>query len=156
MTGAITELPLLVAGAACYLASTIVALHEAGSRRAHAGLVLTLLGGGVVFFALAIAERWLRLGHGPFLSLFEILLSNLFSLGAIYTVAYWRLPVVRSGAAAALPVLLVLCAWILAVPRDAVHPGPEAAVRSKSGRTHQGAFEDFLKCILCVDFRESA
>ena len=69
-------------------------------------------------FAIAIAQRWLAVGHGPFLNMFEILLSNLFSLGLIYALVFWRVPAVRPGGLVVLPVLLILSAWLLLVPSN--------------------------------------
>jgi ABC-type transport system involved in cytochrome c biogenesis permease subunit len=66
-----------------------------------------------------IAMRWLRLGHGPFLNMFEILASSLVSLGLAWRIASWRLPAVRDSAPVALTVLAVMAAWLLTVhPAD--------------------------------------
>ena len=54
--------------------------------------VLGALARASCFVALAIAQRWVRLGHGPFFNMFEILASNLFSLGLVYVIAYWQAP----------------------------------------------------------------
>jgi ABC-type transport system involved in cytochrome c biogenesis permease subunit len=85
-----------------------------------AGGVLAALVLGALLLAFAIAERWMHIGHGPFLTLYEILLSNLFSLGAVYALAFWRVPLARPGAAVALPVLMLLGIWSLNVSRDPV------------------------------------
>jgi ABC-type transport system involved in cytochrome c biogenesis permease subunit len=73
--------------------------------------VIVPLSIGVLLFAAAIAHRWIRVGHGPFLTLFEVLLSNLFSLGLLYALAYWKIPQVRPGAVVALPLLLLFGIW---------------------------------------------
>jgi ABC-type transport system involved in cytochrome c biogenesis permease subunit len=65
--------------------------------------------------AAGIAMRWLRLGHGPFLNMFEILASSLLSLGLAWRIASWRLPVVRGSAPVALTLLAVMAAWLLTV-----------------------------------------
>lgn len=75
-------------------------------------------------FGFAIAERWMRIGHGPFTTMFEILLSNLFSLGLIYGITYWRVPRSRPGAIVALPVLLLIGIWALVSPSEASHLPP--------------------------------
>lgn len=111
-----SETTWLWAGLAGYAGSAAAAWHGVWSRRSHEPYVLHLLGAGVVFFALAIAQRWLQVGYGPFLTLYEVLLSNLFSLGLIYWFAYWRWPIGRSSALAALPILVVLGLWSLSVP----------------------------------------
>lgn len=67
-----------------------------GGRRLSSKLIVF----AVVIFGVAIGIRWVRLGHGPFITLFEILLSNVFSLGLIISLVYWR----RSELRTTLPV----------------------------------------------------
>ena len=43
----------------------------------------------------AVAGRWLREAQGPFLTLYDVLLSNLFSLTLVYLVAAWLVPALR-------------------------------------------------------------
>jgi len=83
-------------------------------RRQHL-LVVALTAGAALLFALAIGLRWQRIGHGPFLSLFEILLSNLFSLSAMYAIAYRLSPGIRAGATVGLGFVLLLGVWALTV-----------------------------------------
>ena len=86
--------------------------------------MLIPLAAGAALLGAAVAERWLRLGHGPFLSLYELLLSNLLTLGLLYALAYWRVPQVRPGAVVVMPVLLVLSLWALSLPPDATRLPP--------------------------------
>lgn len=92
-------------------------------------LLLALLSGACLCLAGAIAARWLRLGHGPFFNLHEILLSNLFSLGLIHALLLWRRPALAASAKLVLPMLLVMAAWLLATPaRDShFHPTYDTA-----------------------------
>ncbi|MBW2724182.1 MAG: cytochrome c biogenesis protein CcsA [Deltaproteobacteria bacterium] len=115
---------ILWCGVACCAGATAVALRNRRESSLHAPLLLAWLAGGTACFGFAIAERWLRLGYGPFTTLFEILLSNLFSLGAVYSVAYWRVPAVRPGAIVALPILLILGIWALIAPAHGSHLPP--------------------------------
>jgi ABC-type transport system involved in cytochrome c biogenesis permease subunit len=62
-----------------------------------------------------IALRWMRLGHGPFLNMFEILASSLVSLGLAWRIASWRLPAARQSAPVALSVLAVMGTWLVTV-----------------------------------------
>lgn len=64
---------LLAYAAACAIVVTQFALKSVTGERAVTGL----LSGGLVLQACYFALRWIRLGHGPFSSLFEILASNL-------------------------------------------------------------------------------
>ncbi|MEW6312913.1 MAG: cytochrome c biogenesis protein CcsA [Pseudomonadota bacterium] len=117
------ELPWIWLGVAAYAAATLLAVFGAARGQRRERTVAALLLVGVTLFAVAIGVRWERVGHGPFISMFEILASNLFSLGLVFGVAYWRLPVVRPSAVVVLPVLLLLGAWIVAVkPVDSFLP----------------------------------
>lgn len=73
--------------------------------------------------ALGIALRWARIGHGPFLNMFEILASSLLSLGVLWRAAALRFPVVRDSAPPVLSLLALLGLWLLAVePLDSHLP----------------------------------
>ncbi len=115
---------LLWGAVACYLAAAATQLRGALTGRERVGPVLALLSTSVLVLAGVIAERWLRLGYGPFLTLYEVILSNLFSLGLIYTFVYWRVPTARPGALVAIPMLLGLGAWALTVPTEGSHLPP--------------------------------
>lgn len=128
-----TELPWLYTGLAAYALATMLAFAGllrvrggavgAALTRTHEPAVLTLIVAGVVLLTICLAERWIRLGHGPFVNLFELLISQLFSLGLVYAVAYWRLPVIRPTAVVVLPTLWVLGAWVLFLePVDTPYP----------------------------------
>ena len=84
--------------------------------------------GGLLDLALAclvagIAWRWWRIGHGPFIGLYEVLASNLLSLGALWLLARHRWPVLRPSAPVVLAVLGLLAAWMLqAEPLDTHQP----------------------------------
>ena len=109
----------LWAGVLGYTASAVAAWAGVTLRRNDDRIILIALSAGVLMFAVAIAQRWLQVGHGPFLNMFEILLSNLFSLGLISALVFWLVPLVRPGALVVLPVLLILSAWLLVVPSHA-------------------------------------
>ena len=109
------ELIWIWAGVAVYAVATPLALTGKASSPLREKLLLGLLGLSLVLFALAIEIRWMRIGHGPFINLFEILSSSLFSLGLIYTLAFWRLPLLRPSAVVTLPIMLILGLWLLVV-----------------------------------------
>ena len=106
-----SEMPWLVGGMAGYSAATWAMWHGVLQGRVRDRLVLLALAGAVTLLAVAIAVRWVYTGYGPFLTLFEILLSNLFSLGLVYLVIYWRVPRARPGALVVLPILLLIGIW---------------------------------------------
>jgi len=73
--------------------------------------------------AFGIALRWARIGHGPFLNMFEILASSVLSLGIAWRLASWKLPVLRAIAPVVLTILAVMSLWLLTVrPLDSVLP----------------------------------
>ncbi|HJY77378.1 MAG TPA: cytochrome c biogenesis protein CcsA [Burkholderiales bacterium] len=112
------EAPLLWSALIAYVvagSTAIVAL--ALERRAERG-ILALLGLGLALHGAALAARWASVGHGPFITLFEILSSNVWSLTLVFTLAYWRVPAVRPAAAFVMPVLFILMGWLLVA-----HPG---------------------------------
>lgn len=104
---------LLWGGLAGYGAGAVVAVRGAWNGQRVDHLVLMSLVVGVSMLTIVIVERWLSIGHGPFLTMFEILLSNLFSLGLIYALLYWRVSLVRAGAVVVMPVLLLMSAWLI-------------------------------------------
>ncbi len=118
------EVLWLWAGFGCYLMGAIAAVRSVSAQQRAGDATSTWLAGGLVAIAVAIAARWLRLGHGPFLSMFEILLSNLFSLGAVFAVVSWRAPRLRPSAVVVLPLLLLLALWALTVKPTPTHLPP--------------------------------
>ena len=101
----------------------IAAATPCTAQRALDRGVLGLFAAALGLLAVGIAVRWTRLGHGPFLSLFEILVSSLVTLGVGYALAWWRLPSIRRSAAIVLPLLAVMAVWLLvASPADTHFP----------------------------------
>jgi ABC-type transport system involved in cytochrome c biogenesis permease subunit len=80
-----------------------------------------LVDAALALLAIGIAMRWSRIGHGPFLSMFEILASSLLTLGLAWRAASWRLPVLRESAPVALALLAVMAAWLLTVDAADTH-----------------------------------
>ncbi len=81
----------------------------------------SLLALAITLVAAAITVRWLRLGHGPFFNMFEILMSSVFSLGTIYSIAFWRMRAIRPTAPIVLALLLVMSLWLVMVPPADTH-----------------------------------
>lgn len=106
---------------ASFLAAMLLAFWPA-ARGLPVGDVLAVavplwLAVGTVAITLAITLRWLRLEQGPFLSLHEILISNVFSLGLIVLLVYLRVPSIRPAVILCLPVIVLLSVWSLMTPR---------------------------------------
>ena len=124
----------LYAGAALFVLSAVLAWRRlarpaalggvgggASGPRSRLLIDLSLVDLALLALAIGIALRWLRLGHGPFLSLFEILASSLFSLGLVWRLASLRLPVLRDSAAVVLSMLSVIGAWLLVADASDTH-----------------------------------
>lgn len=110
-----SELPWVFGGLAGYCTGAMAAWHGIWRDRSVDRIVFTALLVAVVLLATAITLRWMRAGYGPFLTLYEVLLSNLFSLGLIFLIVFWRVPLARPGALVVLPVFLMLGCWIITV-----------------------------------------
>jgi ABC-type transport system involved in cytochrome c biogenesis permease subunit len=126
----VAEVPWLWSGLGAYFAATLIAIWGVVPRfagmpvikaRRHEYIVLVFLVLGVTLLAIAIAERWMRIGHGPWISLFELLMSQLWSLGLIFVLLYWRLPGLRPSAVIVLPVMWILGTWVLTLEPTASH-----------------------------------
>jgi len=116
------EIYWLWAGLGSLGLATLLAVRGVARGRLPEKPVLICLATAVALLAMAIAVRWLRLGHGPFVNLFEYVLSQLFSLGFVFTIAYWRFPALRPSAAVVLPLIwLLLGFWMLTLEPKASH-----------------------------------
>lgn len=112
-TAMATELQLLWAAVAIYTLAGSTAIGATVMARRVERWVLALVVAGLVVHAASLALRWERVGHGPFITLFEILSSNVWSLSLVFSIAYWRVPAIRPSAAVVMPVLFVLMGWML-------------------------------------------
>ena len=130
MNNVVAELPWLWTGLGAYFVATLVAMWGVAPRYAgmpiiktkrHEHIVLVFLVIGVALLAIAISARWMRIGHGPWISLFELLMSQLWSLGLIFVLLYWRLPGLRPSAVIVLPVMWILGSWVLTLEPTASH-----------------------------------
>jgi len=105
---------LLLALASAWEAPVLV------TGRVRHGPMFGLLGGAILLLGVAIAGRWWREGQGPFLTFYDVLLSNVFSLAVVFFVVCWRTPAVRIAALLACPFLFIMGIWLLNVPATAV------------------------------------
>jgi ABC-type transport system involved in cytochrome c biogenesis permease subunit len=112
------EAPLLWSALLAYVVAGSIAIVALALERCAERWILPLLALGLGLHGAALAARWVAVGHGPFITLFEILSSNVWSLTLVFTLAYWRVPAVRPAAAFVMPVLFILMGWLLVA-----HPG---------------------------------
>jgi ABC-type transport system involved in cytochrome c biogenesis permease subunit len=90
-----------------------LAVATARNRAMVRGPAWSLVDVALAALAVGVAMRWTRVGHGPFLSLFEILASSLLSLGVVWRLMSLRVAVLRGSAPVVLSLLAVLGAWLL-------------------------------------------
>ncbi len=107
------ELQTLWAALVAYVLAGSLAIFGVVWRKRPEKTVLALLLLGLALNTVSIALRWERLGHGPYITMFEILLSNIWSLLVIYLLAYWRIPAIRPSAAVVMPIIFVMMGWLL-------------------------------------------
>ncbi len=112
------ELLSLWSALGCYVVAGSIAIAAAIFGKRPERAVLGLLGSGLALHAVSLGLRWIRLGHGPFVTMYEILSSNIWSLLLVFTLAYWRLRPVRPTAAFVMPLMFVMMGWLLMT-----HPG---------------------------------
>lgn len=108
-----------VGAAALILCSAGMVLPD----RVRFWLLRVVLPVGTVTLGAALALRWRAAGQGPFLTLYEVVLSNVFSLGFICALAFSRWQALRAGAPVAVGLIGLLALWTLFLP-DAVTPLP--------------------------------
>ncbi len=113
-----TELLILWSALIIYVLGGCLAIYAAILGKRLDDYVLGFISLGLLVHTLAIGYRWVRLGHGPFLTMYEILSSNIWSLTLFFTLCYWRIPAIRPIAAGVMPVLFMMMAWMLLA-----HPG---------------------------------
>jgi ABC-type transport system involved in cytochrome c biogenesis permease subunit len=119
-----TELQLLWLALVFYTLAGSTAIGAAVLAKRPERVILAIILLGLFVHALSLGLRWERVGHGPFITMFEILSSNVWSLLLIFGIAYWRVPAVRPAAAIVMPVLFLMMAWLLVTSPAAGHYPP--------------------------------
>lgn len=103
----VLESALCWSGAGCYGAAWLASLRD-GPR---AGLALWFTAIAALVYASLVAVRWLAVGHGPFLTLFEVQISNLCTLGVVALVVATRVTEARAALRIALLAVVLLALW---------------------------------------------
>jgi ABC-type transport system involved in cytochrome c biogenesis permease subunit len=117
------EQTLLTIGLVTYGIATLVAVAGALRGRTLWRSVALLLLVALVIHGSAIVLRWQRLDHGPYVDMYEVLSSNIWTLHAVLLLVIGALPRLRPVLATTLPVLLVLVLWLLTLrPSDTLFP----------------------------------
>jgi len=140
------ELTWLWGGVLAYVAAGALAIVAAVMDRKPERTVLALMVLGLILHTVSIALRWSRLGHGPFITLFEILSSNLWSLTLVFALAYWRVRAVRPAAAVVMPILFIMMGWLMVASPGEGHLPP--TYRTVWLYVHIGLGKVFLGSVL--------
>lgn len=141
-----TEMLFLWAALVAYVLGGSLAIGGVviGKRAERTVLALTVI--GLALHTVSIGWRWSRLGHGPFVNLFEILSSNIWGLMLVVAIAYWRIPAIRQAAAMIMPIMFLMMGWLLLI-----HPGETqlpATFRTTWLFVHVGFAKVFLGALL--------
>lgn len=96
-----------------YSLSCAVAVAAVVFRKRPERSMLALVAGSTLLHTVALGARWLRLDHLPVIGPYEMLSANVWGLMVAVSLAYWRLPRVRAFAALAMPVVIMVMAWML-------------------------------------------
>jgi len=146
MSGLPLEGLALWAGLLLYVAGGVMAIIDSVFARQWHTRVFAVLMAGLLVHATAIGLRWERVGHGPFITMFEILSSNIWSLSAIFLLFYRRVPAVRPAAVVVMPVLFLMMGWLLVTnPVDGHFP---PTYRTAWLYVHVTFGKLFLGCVL--------
>lgn len=119
-----TELLALRGAIGVYALAGSLAIAGVVLRRLPQRWVFSLVALGLALHGVSIGVRWEQLGHGPFITMYEILSSNVWSLLAIFVLACWRFPALRPASAIVLPLLFVMMAWLVQQNPRAGHLPP--------------------------------
>ena len=135
-----TMLVTAVAGLGVVLLLDVMLRRENRPAWPAVGGVLSVV---LALLTVAVAGRWLREGQGPFLTLYDVLLSNLFSLTLVYLAAARFLPALRRSAAIVVGFMGVLGIWALtesavAVPLPATFDNPWLWLHVTAGKLFLG------------------
>lgn len=107
------ELGLLWAALVLYVLGGCLAIIGVVFRKPREPAFIALLSLGLFVHLVSIIMRWNRVGHGPVLTMFEILSSNVWSLLVVFLVAYSRVRAIRPVAAVVMPVMFIMMGWLL-------------------------------------------
>ncbi|MCE9682599.1 hypothetical protein DU490_13060 [Halomonas sp. DQ26W] len=106
------EVVLLWGAVLGYVLGGATAITGVVLKRLPERSVLALLALGLALHTASLAVRWVRLGNGPYLTMFEILSSNIWSFMLVFLIVYWRYPVVRPASAIVMPVIFTMMGWM--------------------------------------------
>ena len=114
------ERDMVVSGVVLLALATLVEVTALVRRRPSFIVTAACFAGAACFFLAAIVGRWARESQGPFLTLYDILLSNGFSLALLLLLITSLSAPARATLLVASPLLLLMGIWLLDAPATAV------------------------------------
>ena len=138
------ELSTLWAALVIYVAAGCAAIFGVMLRKLPERTVLALLVAGLALHTFSIGLRWERLGHGPVITMFEILSSQVWGMILVFALVYWRFRAIRPISAVVMPVIFILMGWLLITdPQRGYYPGTYHTIwlyiHIGLGKVHLGA-----------------
>jgi ABC-type transport system involved in cytochrome c biogenesis permease subunit len=107
------ELLMLWSGLSMYAFAGAWAIGVLLLFREVSRLLLPMMLLGFLLHTLAIAVRWVEFGYGPFVTIFEILSSNIWSFVLIWLICFNRLPKIRKALITVCPIFFMMMGWLL-------------------------------------------
>jgi len=115
-----TETNLVALSVVIYALAAISLVVNTRSGKPAAGVVAALIMAAPLLLLVTITGRWIREGQGPFLTIYDVLLSNLCTLGLIFGLLYLYVPKIRVSGIVVLPFLVILGVWLVGQSPTAV------------------------------------
>lgn len=114
------QVALLWLAVALYAAGGVVLCAAAVFRRKGGWLAssLGLAAGGLLPHGIAILLRWAEVGHGPYISFYEVASSDTWIAVALYVIVAWRYPRLRQAGVVVLPVSFLLIGAAVMAPSE--------------------------------------
>jgi cytochrome c-type biogenesis protein CcsB len=107
------EMKLLWVALVAYVVAGSTGIIGVALKKRPERTVLGLMLLGLALHTASLVLRWQRLDHGPFVTMFEILSSNVWSMMLVFSITYWRLPAIRPSAAVVMPIVFMVMGWLL-------------------------------------------
>jgi cytochrome c-type biogenesis protein CcsB len=123
-----TEIVLMWTALTCYVIAT--ALGVFGVTLTKPGLVKTALffsTGGLVLQLVALAVRWVRVGHGPYIGYYEVANGLTVFVVVFFVIAAWRNARLRAAGIGIMPVAVLLLGGAMLTPKAGLPLTPSLA-----------------------------
>ena len=139
-----------------YLAAWLpIMLGVIFNRESWVPLGIRLCIAGVAVHALWIVVRWMEVGHGPYLNLYEVASSDSIMAVAIYLLAQWKYPKIRILGIFILPLVFLLMGFGVLSTKEPVGLSPILdstwlVVHVLTAKLAFGAY--LISCVLAIAY----